>query len=303
MGHHHHHHHASRGKALGISILLNILITVLQVIGGILSGSLALLSDALHNFSDVLALVISYIADKMTHIKSSETKSFGYKRAEIIAAMLNAMTLLGIGAFLIVEAIDKIQNPNIIDSFWIIILALASILLNGLSVLLLKKDSKDSVNIKSAYLHLFTDMLTSIGVLAGGIAISYFQVYWIDGIITIVIATYLIYSSFSLLMETLKILMQFAPDSIDIYEIEKAILTMKEVENIHHVHIWKLNDNDIHFESHIDFIDDLKLSEVTTVSSKIENLLKNKFKISHITLQSEFGKNDHKDLISEAMSH
>ncbi|MEZ5082783.1 MAG: cation diffusion facilitator family transporter [Bacteroidales bacterium] len=158
----------NRGKNLLISIVLNLLITVGQVIGGFLSGSMALLSDALHNFSDVLALVISYIASKLTLRKPHVKYTFGLRRAEIMAAFINSLTLIIIGVLLCFEAIRRFSLPPEIESSWVILFALLSILLNGISVIILHHDSKHNLNVKSAYIHLFTDMITSIGVLAGG---------------------------------------------------------------------------------------------------------------------------------------
>ena len=143
-GHAHAHHHPDlKGKKLGVSILLNILITIAQVVGGLMSGSLSLLSDAMHNFSDVVALVISYIADRLTKRKFTPEQTFGYKRAEIIAALINAASLIAISLLLVREAIVRFNHPIEIESTWVIVLAAMSILVNGGSVLLLKKESKD----------------------------------------------------------------------------------------------------------------------------------------------------------------
>ena len=161
---HNHSHGDLKGRNLFISILLNILITIAQVIGGIVSGSLALLSDALHNFSDVLSLIISYIANILSKRKASTSRTFGYKRAEIIAAFINASTLIIVAVLLIIEAIKRFQNPQEIESNLVIWLSILGIVANGLSVLLLKKDAEKNMNMRSAYLHLLTDMLASVAV-------------------------------------------------------------------------------------------------------------------------------------------
>jgi cobalt-zinc-cadmium efflux system protein len=176
--HHHQHHNDVKGRNLLISILLNLVITVAQVIGGILSGSLSLLSDALHNFSDVLSLIISYVANRYAKKKASFNRTFGYKRAEIIAAFVNAATLLVVAVYLIYEAVLRFFNPQEIESGLVIWLALLGIIVNGLSVLLLRKSSKENMNMRSAYLHLFTDMSASVAVLAGGLLMKYFGWFW-----------------------------------------------------------------------------------------------------------------------------
>lgn len=297
--HHSHNHHSAKGKKIGITILLNLIITIAQFIGGIISGSLSLLSDALHNFSDVISLIISYIASILSNKKQTVTKTFGYKRAEIIAAFINASTLIIIAIFLAIEAIKRFSTPEIIGSKWVIYLAITSILLNGLSVFILQKDAKNSMNIRSAYLHLLSDMFTSVAVLIGGILMYYYKIYWIDGVLTLAIAIYLIYVSWDLLIDSLKVLMLFAPSSITLKSINKEITLIPEIENIHHVHVWQLDDNQIHFEAHVDFKDNLPLDKVNLILCQIRKILHDKFDIEHVTLQPEYNLCDTKDLITD----
>jgi len=292
-----HAHGDLKGKKLGISILLNITITIAQVVGGCISGSLSLLSDAMHNFSDVISLIISYIADKLTKKKYTLQQTFGYKRAEIIAAFINTAILLVIAVILAEEAISRFKQPVVIESLWVIALAILSILVNGGSVLLLKKDASENMNIKSAYLHLFSDMITSFAVLLGGIAMYYFNMFWIDSALSILIAAYLVYSSCGLLRRTLGVLMQFAPPGTDLRAIENEILRFPTIENIHHVHVWQLNDKEIHFEAHIDFNEDIKLSKVAEIMGQVRQLLRDKFKINHAILQPEIGSDDSNQFI------
>ncbi len=210
MSDHHHHHHVS-GKNLFITIILNIIITLAQIVGGILSGSLALLSDAMHNFSDVLALVIAYVANRLAAKPKTKEFTFGLKRAEILAALFNALVLVGIGIFLIVEAVGKLIHPEPIDSTLVIWLGMLSIVLNSASVLLIKEDAHENMNIKAAYLHLLTDVMTSVAVVIGGVAMALWHIYWIDAAISILIALYLIKEAAALVTESTAILMQSAP--------------------------------------------------------------------------------------------
>lgn len=303
MEHHHdhdshgNHHHEVTGKNLFITIVLNVFITTAQVIGGVVSGSLALLSDALHNFSDVMALLIAWWANKVSAKESSEEKTFGYKRVEIVAALFNAAVLAGIGVYLIVEGVAKLMHPHVIDSDIVIYLALLGIVFNFVSVLLIQKDAKENLNMKAAYLHLLSDTMTSVAVLIGGLGMKYFGAYWIDPLITIAIALYLIFTSFSLIKETTAILMQFSPKGLHVKDIERSVLAFEEVENLHHVHLWRLNDKEIHLEAHVDFKENLPLSEVTAVIARIAKELEEHFGISHVTLQAEFESTDHKELI------
>ena len=302
MGHHHGHNHAHdhgdlKGRNLFISILLNIVITVAQVVGGLLSGSLALLSDALHNFSDVVSLIVSYIANKLTKKKASFQKTFGYKRAEILAAFINAATLMVVAILLIIEAIERFQNPQKIESNLVIWLSVVAILGNGFSVLLLKKDSEANMNMKSAYLHLLTDMMASVAVLIGGLLMKYYQIYWVDSVLTFAIAIYLIWMGFDLLKDSTKVLMLFTPDTIPVKKIVEEINAFNAIKNVHHVHIWQLNEDEIHLEAHIDFTKNITLSEFDSILHDIEDLVFSKYDINHVNIQPEFGKDDAKDVI------
>ena len=301
MGHNHGHHHPTiTGKNLLISIILNVTITVAQLIGGFISGSLALISDAVHNFSDVISLIISYVANLLANKKKrTKTSTFGYKRAEIIAAFINATTLIIVGLFLGYEAIIRFNTPTEIQSNLVIWLALLGILANGFSVLLLKKDADHNLNMKSAYIHLFIDMLTSIAVLVGGLLMKYYNIYWIDALLTLIIAIYLIYMSWDILTKSIRILMLFAPEHIKIDDVVNEVLKAKGIKNIHHVHIWQLNEEGSHLEAHLEFTNDIKLSEFDIICEKIEKTLFQKFQINHCNFQPEFIRDDKKDLINQ----
>lgn len=297
MGHNHSHKVLS-GRNLFISIFLNILITLAQIIGGIISGSLALISDAIHNLSDVISLIISYVANLLTNTKKQTLeKTFGYKRAEIIAAFINAAALIVIAVFLAFEAVKRFQDPQVIDSNLVIILALIGILFNGLSVLLLKKDASHNLNMKSAYLHLLSDMLTSVAVLIGGFLMKYFQIYWVDAVLTIMISVYLLVMSWNIFVDSLKILMLFSPSHINVNAIIAELMKNDAVRNIHHVHIWPLNDHDCHFEAHVEFKDDIKLSQFDRICVELETVLIEKFDIHHCYFQPEYDRIESKEVI------
>lgn len=290
MGHHHDHghHHQVEGKNLLFSIVLNLVITVSQVIGGLISGSLALISDALHNFSDVLSLVFSYVAHKLSKKKASVNQTFGYKRAELIAAFVNAMTLIIVALFLVYGAIERFFNPQSIASELVIWLSILGIVVNGLSAFMLKNDADKNLNMKSAYLHLFTDMLASVAVLVGGLLMKYFQWFWVDSVMTLVIAIYLIIVGFDLLKTSTQMLMLFTPVHIDINKIISEIHKIEGVEKLHHIHVWHLNDDELHLEAHLDCSEDIKMSEFNRILHNIEHILFDKFQINHINIQPEY---------------
>ena len=296
MGHEHHHHEVT-GKNLFWTILLNAGISLAELIGGIIAGSMALISDAIHNFSDVISLIVSYIANRLSKKAANEKQTFGYKRSEIIAAFLNSTTLIILAIFILYEAVQRILHPHPIKSDLVIWLALGSIAVNGLSVLFIKEDAKDNMNMKSAYLHLFGDMMTSIAVLIGGIVMKYYHIYWIDPLFSILIAIYLIYMSWDIFKTSLKIMMQFAPENLDLNQIAKDISQIDGVKNIHHIHTWQINEHDVMFEAHIDVDKDCKITDFENIMKNINDYLKEHYGIEHTTLQPEFSIQDDKNLI------
>lgn len=302
---HHHDEINLRGRKLVITIVLNLLITVAQIIGGILANSLALISDAFHNLSDSSSLIITLIANQLTKRKSTKNQTFGYKRAEIIAAFINAAFLLIIAGYIIYESVRRIFSPSGLEVNPLLIMALAgfSIIMNGLSVLIIYKDSRKNINLKSAYVHLFSDMLSSIAVLIGGMAIYFFDTTVIDPILSFAIAIYLIVLGWKLIKESLKVLMQFTPKNIDIEEIAADLSAFHEVRNIHHAHAWQLNDDEIMFEAHVEFVDNLSIREAGKVMMTMKDLLAERYEIHHTTFQPEFQGNCRKDLIHQSHEH
>jgi len=301
MSHSHSHVHIKKHEVkasnLVFSIILNLVITIAQIVGGIISGSLALISDALHNFSDVLSLVFSLVAHKLSRRKASIDQTFGYKRAELIAAFVNAATLVIVAFILIYGAIERFFNPHPIQSDLVIWLALLGIVVNGLSVIFLKKDADHNLNMKSAYLHLLTDMMASVAVLVGGLLMKFYGWFWVDSLMTILIAIYLIVVGIDLLKKSTKMLMLFTPEHIDIKEIVREVHKIKGIGKLHHIHVWHLNEEELHLEAHLDCAEDIKMSEFNDLLHEVEMVLFNKFGINHINIQPEFKKEDPKDFI------
>lgn len=282
----HAHNGISRNNLLVVTVL-NFSITAAEMIGGMISGSLSLISDALHNLSDGVAILISYLALKISQKDNNERLTFGYKRVEILSALFNSVVLLAISISLFREAYIKIKDPQPIDGLLMIIVALIGLLANFISVLILRGDSQRSLNIRGAYVHLLSDTLSSVGVVIGGILIYFYQIYFIDPILTFLIGAYIIKECLEIVGETVEILMQATPRSIDINRIKEEIESLEEVKNVHHVHIWRLDDNDIHFEGHINLKENLTVDDTVPVYRKIEDILK-KYNITHSTLQMEY---------------
>jgi cobalt-zinc-cadmium efflux system protein len=277
------------GKKLLITVILNFIITTAEVIGGLISNSLALLSDALHNFGDSVAVLVAYLAHFISKRNPDRRKTFGYKRVEILAAFINSAFLVAICIFLIYEAIKRIRNPQQIDGLVMLIVAFIGLLANGFAVFLLKPDSTRNLNIRAAYLHLLGDTLSSVMVIAGGVLIYFFGISWLDPVITILISLFILKESYNLIKDSVNILMQATPGDLDLENIKKDIEMIPEVLNIHHIHAWNLNEREVHFEGHIDLAKDLHVSQTDLIRQKIESLLSKKYNISHFTLQIEFG--------------
>lgn len=291
------HRHDNSSRNILLTIFLNILITVAQVAGGLISGSMALLSDAAHNFSDVLSLIISYGASRLAIRKQTLRQTYGFKRAGIFAAFVNTATLLVIAAILIWEAISRLIHPGPVAGDIVILLAFAGIVLNGLSLVFIKKEASRSMNIRSAYIHLFMDMITSIAVLAGGLIIKYLGWNWIDSILSIIISIYFLFSSWGIFYESVRIFMQFTPSSIDIEQIAEEINSLKGVRNMHHVHVWQLDDREMMLEAHLDLEDNYTISQFESILEDVEFILA-KFNIHHFNIQPELHRDDLKELIN-----
>lgn len=294
MAHSHETHQAS-SKKLVFTIILNALITAAQIVGGIISGSLALISDAVHNLSDMVSVILAYLAQVLSRKPSTKKSTFGYKRAEILAAFINALALIGISVFLVFEAFDRFSNPPAVDAGWMFWLGLLGLVANGISVLILEKEKNKSINIKAAYLHLLGDALTSLAVILGAVLIWLYEIYWIDPVVTILISVYLFIHTIKLLKESVTILMQMAPSGMDIKKIESRLMKLDGFQNIHHIHLWNLTDKLVHFECHITLEEDKKVSETNELFQLVHQALHDDFDIEHVTIQFEYAPNHEQD--------
>lgn len=293
MGRHNHNHaHDVKGRVL-FSFALNIVITLAEVVGGILSGSLALLSDSLHNFSDSMSLLASYFAIKIGERKANEKYTFGYRRAEVLVAFINSAVLVGVSLFLLVEAYRRFRSPEPIDGPLMLGVALIGLLANLFSVLLLHGHAH-SLNVRSAYLHLLTDTLSSVAVVAGGIAIIKWNAFWVDPLVTVFISLYILREAYEILRESIEVLMEASPD-LDLKAIREEIEGIPGVKNAHHFHAWRIGENEVHFECHVE-VDDMPLSEAQKIIDEVEDKLK-KFGVTHVTVQLEVDRCEGKNLL------
>jgi cobalt-zinc-cadmium efflux system protein len=287
MGNHSHHHENPSGR-LFISILLNGLITLVEIVGGIFSNSLALISDAIHNLGDTLALILAWLANNVSGRKPNARRTFGYKRFEILSAFINASILTAISIYLIYEAILRFLHPEPVRSALMLIIAVVGLIANMISMLFLHRDSNRNLNIKAAYLHLLGDTFSSMAVIGGAVLIYFTKVLWIDPLLTLIISIVIIIQAYKILRESIDILMQSTPENLNLDEIKILLEKHPIIKNIHHVHCWRLQDHDILFEAHIETSEDLLLSDSNKLLKEVETILKQKFQVTHTTLQVEY---------------
>ncbi|MGB9749587.1 MAG: cation diffusion facilitator family transporter [Caldisericia bacterium] len=288
-----------REKNLAVVILMNLFIFISELLGGIFSRSLSLLSDSFHNLSDTLSIIISLIAIRFSKKDNSYKFTFGGKRAEIVASLFNSIFLFIVSFILIRESVIRLMNPEIVKTFLMLIIAIIGLLLNGISVLLLKDFSKESMNIKSSYLHLLMDTLSSVAVVFGGILMMIFKIYWIDPILTLLITLYILKEGFEIFTNSIKILMEGTPKDIDLDKLKKDVEKIEGISDLHHVHIWQIDEKNYLFEGHIKLKNDVSVSEADNIRKSVEDLLNDEFKISHSTIQIEYNGCCEKDLIKK----
>ncbi len=282
---HQHTDNESLGFAFKTGITVNIIFIVLEVFYGFLSNSMALIADAGHNFSDVLALGFSWIAIRLSQRRPTLKFTYGFRRSTILAAILNTIFLLAAVAFILLETFQRIGNPLAINSRKVIIIAAIGILVNGFTAWLFAKDNKNDLNIRSAFLHFIADTLVSSGVVVSGIIMAITGTTWIDSIVSLIIGAVILYSTFRLLLDSVSLALDAVPENIDINSVSLYLKSLPEVSGIHDLHIWALSTNAAALTVHLQ-------TKVQTDSEFIRNIrqdLNDRFNIEHTTIQIEYG--------------
>ena len=295
MPHDHGHAHidpASGDRRVSIAIWANALLTVAQIVGGILSGSLALIADALHNFSDMASLVIAFAARKIARRPADERMTFGYGRIEVVAALINYTTLILVGVYLIYEGGMRLIEPTEVAGWTVVILGSVALVVDTLTAVVTYSMQKSSVNIRALFLHNLSDALASVAVIIGGSLILLYEMWWVDPAITIGIALYILYLALTEIGRPIRILMLGSPPDIDNGAVIAAILDVEGVNDIHHVHLWQMQEHRTALECHV-VISDRASAE--KVKATIKNRLADEFGISHTTLELEDPENANKD--------
>lgn len=281
--HHHHHHNEVTQKSVKLLILsfvINMLLSVAEIIGGIISGSVSLIGDALHNTSDAFSILIAVIAFKIGNKKASAKYTYGFKRAEIIGGFVNLILLFISGCYLLVEGIERLINPQQIDGLLIIWISVLALIIDALTAKISHHDAHHNSNMKMVFIHNLADAFGSIGVIISGLCIMWFDLYRVDGIVALLIAFYMIFQSVVSFPQIVNILMNAAPDNIDIEQVKNSLLAIKNIKNVHHLHLWCISEHNVAIECHIE-------SDNNDIIVEATQLLKDKFGITHCNFQVE----------------
>lgn len=287
-GHGHGHDHGAEDLPDGrliAAVAVNVLLTVAQIIGGVVSGSLSLIADALHNLNDAASLALALFARKIGRRPADKLMTFGYGQAEVVAALINLTTLIIVGLYLVYEAILRFIDPQPIQGWIIVIVAGIALVIDVATALMVRVGAKHSVNIKAAFLHNVSDALASVGVIVAGTLILLYDLYVADLIVTLIIAACVLYQGFSLLPRTIRLLMHATPDGLEFDHIVAAIRGVEGVRDVHHVHIWNLGEHARALEAHVE-PDGASLSDFAAVKARIRSTLARDFKVKHATLEA-----------------
>jgi cobalt-zinc-cadmium efflux system protein len=288
-GHSHHHHHVDPGagdRRVALAVGVNLLLTVVQVIGGILAGSLALIADALHNFSDAISLIIAFAARKIARRPSDASMTFGYARVEVVAALINYTTLIVVGLYLAYEAVLRFIEPQGVDGWPVVIIAGVALAVDVATALLTFTLSKESVNIRAAFLHNVADALGSVAVIVAGSLILLFDWRLVDPLVTLLISGYILWQAFGEIGGVIRILMLGSPPDIETSAVIKRMEAVEGVANVHHAHFWQMSEHDSALDAHL-AIDKGAWGHADDIKARVKAILSEEFGIGHSTLEME----------------
>lgn len=285
-GHSHAHTHRDvpGDRNVAVAVAVNLILTAAQVAGGIAAGSVALIADAMHNLSDAVSLVIAFAARRIARRPATPTMSFGYGRAEVVAALVNYTTLIVISVWLGYEALARMLDPPPVTGWIVVALAAVALLVNSATALLTFRLAKDSVNIRAAFLHNLSDAGSSLAVILGGGLIWAYGWRWVDPAVTLAISAWILVHALTEIGPVIRILMLGAPEGADIGAIRARIEADEAVEGTHHVHLWQIDEHRSSFEAHLVLRDG---TEAAPVAQRIKRLLRAEFGVAHATLEIE----------------
>ncbi|MEC9432956.1 MAG: cation diffusion facilitator family transporter [Pseudomonadota bacterium] len=286
-GHGHSHGHSHGDGRIGWAVAVNLALTVAQIVGGILSGSLMLIADALHNLSDAMSLVIAFAARRIARRPADEVMTFGYARAEVVAALINLTTLILISLFLAWEAVSRLIDPQPVDGWVVVWIASLALVIDVGTALLIRAQAKDSLNLRAAFLHNLADAGASAAVIVGGIAVATLGWMRVDGLLTLALSVWIIHHSWGDLGESIRILMNAAPAAPARDEVREAMEEVEGVASVHHVHLWRIDERRLSLEAHL-VSETAGAEAVSALRVQVRQVLGARFGIAHVTLEIEF---------------
>ena len=284
--HHHHHHGDVHETRLVWALLVNVLLTVVQVVGGVLSGSLALVADALHNLSDAGSLAVALVARRIARRPADQWRTFGYQRAELIGALINLTTLLLIGLYLIYEALLRFLHPQPIEGWLVVYVGAFALVVDVVTALLTYAGARHSANIRAAFLHNVADALGSVAVIVAGTLVILYGWHLADPICTVLIAAYVLRHGWVEIKHTIRILMQSTPLDIDLAELIHTLESEEGVRGVHHVHVWEIDEHRRSLEAHV-VIDPEDASRIEAIKQRLKRQLAERYEVDHSTLEFE----------------
>jgi len=282
----HDHDHSKGGdKRLVGAVLVNTLLTVAQVVGGVLSGSLSLVADALHNLSDAAALGVALVARRIARRPADTKRTFGYRRAEVVGALINLTTLIVVGLYLIYEAAARFLNPQPVEGWIVVWVASIALVIDVATAVLTYRLSKDSLNIRAAFVHNVSDALASVAVIVGGTLILLYDWYWADLVAAVLISVYVLYQGITMMGDTVRILLEGVPPDIQLSEVTATLESIPGVRSVHHLHVWQLDETHRALEAHVVVRD--SATDAKQLKVEARNVLMGQFRIGHTTLELE----------------
>lgn len=292
---HHDHAHGANKKALTISLILIASFMIVEIIGGVLTNSLALLSDAGHMLSDAISLAVALAAFKMGEKAADSARTFGYRRFEILAAVFNGVTLIVIAVFIVVEAAGRFVNPPEVATTGMLIIAALGLIINIIvAKILMSGDTHDNLNMKGALLHVFGDLLGSVAAIVAALSIMFFGWGFMDPLASVIVAILIAVSAFRILRQSLNVLMEGVPENIDVDTVINTINNIEGVEDAHHLHVWSISSGMNAMSIHVVVNGTLNVHETQKIIHRIDEKMKHE-NIEHVTVQVECKHHEHDD--------
>lgn len=271
---------------LALSLVLTLAFVFIEAVAGIFANSLALLTDAVHNFTDLIALGLSWYAIRLTAQPASGRKTYGYHRAGILVALINSTTLVLISIGIFYEAYRRFMNPPEVESGILVVVGLIAVVVNLVTALLVKKGSEHDLNIRSAFVHLMGDVISTVGAVIAGVIIYFTNANWLDPFVSVLIGFLILYNAWGILRDAMDILLEATPRDVDIKTMVKDIIQIEGVLGVHDLHVWSLTQNLRTMSAHI-LTDDLPISEGVNIQRQINEIVFHRYNIAHATLQLE----------------